>query len=213
MRRSAQESWSSNFSRIEVMAFASSCSFNRYYDPSTDQFLSVDPDVQETDQPYLFVNDDPLNSTDPRVLSGHIAAPKCTGVHCGGDVITDAQHLYVHLVIGMGGCIAICFDASIQHGTLTLSAGGVGADEKGPYIGYANLPPTERSTRAIFVQGDYVAGGAASVGLKSNNQVIPVSSIDRQDWEADVGPGLGLGGGESYSVNIPLSKIFSVFIP
>ena len=38
---------------------------NRYYDPSTDQFLSVDPDVQETDQPYAFVNDDPLNATDP----------------------------------------------------------------------------------------------------------------------------------------------------
>jgi len=27
---------------------------NRYYDPSTDQFLSVDPDVAETGQPYAF---------------------------------------------------------------------------------------------------------------------------------------------------------------
>ena len=31
----------------------------------TDQFLSVDPDVDETGQPYVFTNDDPLNSTDP----------------------------------------------------------------------------------------------------------------------------------------------------
>jgi RHS repeat-associated protein len=38
---------------------------NRYYDPSTDQFLSVDPDVAETDQPYAFTGDDPLNATDP----------------------------------------------------------------------------------------------------------------------------------------------------
>ena len=38
---------------------------NRYYDPSTDQFLSVDPDVQQTDQPYVFTNDDPLNAEDP----------------------------------------------------------------------------------------------------------------------------------------------------
>ena len=39
--------------------------FKRFYDPSTDQFLSIDSDVQQTDQPYVFTNDDPLNSTDP----------------------------------------------------------------------------------------------------------------------------------------------------
>jgi hypothetical protein len=38
---------------------------DRYYDPATDQFLSVDPDVAETDQPYAFTGDDPLNATDP----------------------------------------------------------------------------------------------------------------------------------------------------
>jgi uncharacterized protein RhaS with RHS repeats len=38
---------------------------NRYYDPSTDQFLSVDPDLAETGQPYAFTGDNPLNATDP----------------------------------------------------------------------------------------------------------------------------------------------------
>jgi RHS repeat-associated protein len=38
---------------------------NRYYDPSTDQFLSIDPKVAQTDQPYAFTNDNPLNATDP----------------------------------------------------------------------------------------------------------------------------------------------------
>jgi hypothetical protein len=38
---------------------------NRYYDPTTDQFLSIDPDVAITDQPYVFTNDDPLNAEDP----------------------------------------------------------------------------------------------------------------------------------------------------
>ncbi|MHB8379754.1 MAG: RHS repeat-associated core domain-containing protein [Acidimicrobiales bacterium] len=38
---------------------------NRYYDPSTDQFLSIDPLVTSTNQPYVFTNDDPLNATDP----------------------------------------------------------------------------------------------------------------------------------------------------
>jgi RHS repeat-associated protein len=42
---------------------------NRYYDPMTDQFLSVDPRVAQTDQPYVFAGDSPLNATDPLGLS------------------------------------------------------------------------------------------------------------------------------------------------
>jgi RHS repeat-associated protein len=53
---------------------------DRYYDPSTDQFLSVDPDLAETGQPYAYTADDPLNRTDPNgddwsdVVSAFIAA-------------------------------------------------------------------------------------------------------------------------------------------
>jgi hypothetical protein len=43
---------------------------DRYYDPTTDQFLSVDPDLAETGQPYAFTGDDPLNKTDPLGLKG-----------------------------------------------------------------------------------------------------------------------------------------------
>jgi hypothetical protein len=38
---------------------------NRYYDPTSEQFLSIDPAVATTDQPYVFTNDDPLNAEDP----------------------------------------------------------------------------------------------------------------------------------------------------
>jgi RHS repeat-associated protein len=38
---------------------------NRYFDPATDQFVSIDPMVLQTDQPYAVVGDDPLNATDP----------------------------------------------------------------------------------------------------------------------------------------------------
>jgi RHS repeat-associated protein len=38
---------------------------NRYYDPSTGQFLSVDPAVSATVQPYSYADDDPINATDP----------------------------------------------------------------------------------------------------------------------------------------------------
>ena len=41
---------------------------DRYYDPATDQFVTVDPDLAETDQAYAFTGDDPLNATDPNGL-------------------------------------------------------------------------------------------------------------------------------------------------
>jgi RHS repeat-associated protein len=43
---------------------------NRYVDLGTDQFISVDPLVAETGQPFAFTNDDPLNETDPLGLIG-----------------------------------------------------------------------------------------------------------------------------------------------
>jgi hypothetical protein len=38
---------------------------NRYYDPASYQFLSIDPKVASTMQPYAFVGGDPLNESDP----------------------------------------------------------------------------------------------------------------------------------------------------
>jgi hypothetical protein len=42
----------------------------RYYDPTTGQFLTVDPMVEETGQPYAYTGDDPVNETDPLGLWG-----------------------------------------------------------------------------------------------------------------------------------------------
>jgi RHS repeat-associated protein len=50
----------------------------RYYDPATGQFLSVDPLVDETRQPYAYTGDDPVNDTDP---IGAVSA----GTICGMD--------------------------------------------------------------------------------------------------------------------------------
>ncbi len=52
------------------MVHAPERTVNRYYDPTTDQFLSIDPALMVTDQPYMFTNDDPLNATDPIGLCG-----------------------------------------------------------------------------------------------------------------------------------------------
>ncbi|MEZ0109789.1 RHS repeat-associated protein [Catenulispora sp. EB89] len=40
----------------------------RYYDPETAQFLTVDPDLKQTGQPYQYAGDDPVNALDPSGL-------------------------------------------------------------------------------------------------------------------------------------------------
>jgi RHS repeat-associated protein len=69
---------------------------NRYYDPSTDQFLSIDPDVATTDQPYVFTNDDPLNGTDPMGLCW-ICSVFDSAVHGVSEVV-----LPINQIVEMG---------------------------------------------------------------------------------------------------------------
>jgi len=38
---------------------------HRYYDPTTGEFLTVEPEVATTRQPYLYAGEDPVNETDP----------------------------------------------------------------------------------------------------------------------------------------------------
>ena len=40
-------------------------SVGRYYDPTTGQFLTVDPLVDQTESPYAYVNGDPVDGADP----------------------------------------------------------------------------------------------------------------------------------------------------
>lgn len=42
---------------------------NRYYDPATAQFLSIDPLNAVTGQPYAYANDNPIDNADPAGLS------------------------------------------------------------------------------------------------------------------------------------------------
>jgi hypothetical protein len=58
---------------------ASDGSIDRYYDPQTAQFLSVDPLVAETGSAYGYVYDDPVNGTDPSGL--FCIGSVCTGFH------------------------------------------------------------------------------------------------------------------------------------
>jgi RHS repeat-associated protein len=54
---------------------------NRYYDPATSQFLTVDPMQAATESPYGYVNDSPMNGAD------------ATGLFWGEGVLKKAAHV------------------------------------------------------------------------------------------------------------------------
>jgi RHS repeat-associated protein len=77
---------------------------NRYYDPATDQFLSIDPDVDTTNQAYEFAGDEPLNYSDPLGLQfvgsgnsvcnkqsndGHAQVTYCSGDNSSGSSVNS----------------------------------------------------------------------------------------------------------------------------
>lgn len=56
---------------------------NRYYDPVTAQFLSIDPLVASTGQPYQYAGDDPVNGSDPSGLDWAVGRGRV--LPSGGD--------------------------------------------------------------------------------------------------------------------------------
>src|ERR1700729_2286895 len=119
-------------------------SVGRYYDPSTDQFLSVDPDLAETGQPYAFTGDNPINGTDPlgdipgadgytggtlQALGATVTAAEAaaSGSSGGGGVYADVQTPTA--VVTSGGGFQVTVSGDVQFaGPKTKSAAGIESD-------------------------------------------------------------------------------------
>ncbi|HZU13383.1 MAG TPA: RHS repeat-associated core domain-containing protein [Chloroflexota bacterium] len=75
---------------------------NRYYDPGTDQFLTVDPLSSQTQQPYGYAGDNPVNWDDPSGLcrAGFVNLPVGGRGRCSDEVdqgIREGAHIALDL--------------------------------------------------------------------------------------------------------------------
>ena len=117
---------------------------HRYYDPTTGQFLSVDPLVDQSGQPYAYTSNDPVNLRDPSGLcnSNPFSGSFWTGGNCiagavGGPTGSPGESLTGvvksigllaagDVVIVGGGYIAgvggVAFASSVEGGTAAVAA-------------------------------------------------------------------------------------------
>jgi RHS repeat-associated protein len=142
----------------------------RVYDPTTAQFLSVDPLVWLTRAPYTYTNDNPLNFTDP---TGR-AVQACIGgtlsvivtIEVNGCVVITPHGAGVTGTIGgaYGGGAGINVHAGVggsnaqtpsQYGGFFGTAGGSAQAGFGAYGGGFASPPGPC--------GEVIAGGTAGV--------------------------------------------------
>ena len=156
-----------------------SYSVGRYYDPTTGQFLTVDPLVDLTGQPYAYTGDDPVNEIDSIGASGQMPSAytqpcKPSPVSCKGGAPDLAGVLqFVH-----------------DHPTVGLALGTVST-----VAAFAALSVTSPVVAATLVFVSAVAGGIAIYGDIS--ECVHNLGLNAQCVAAGlgtVGLGLGLGG-------------------
>ena len=154
-----QWSWSLASYSSRSMTFAADGSINRYYDPTTGQFMSVDPFADQTGSPYSYTGGDPINGVDPLGLNWLTKAWDDTG----GKVVHEISTHGVEIGLIAGGVVLLA-GATVLTGGLSdvIWATGAGLAEEG-----SDLEVAELATHIPFVllPGITVGGfGLASIG-------------------------------------------------
>lgn len=133
---------------------------NRYYDPATDQFISVDPDIALTNQPYLFTGDNPLNAEDPLGEGPFGQALMCiafgwmtcssvdaTFVQAQSSHVNQATTQYAQQIETEGDEDAENYASSIQNSRMTILEGSFHSDLRGKSREKEGMEDEERAAR------------------------------------------------------------------
>mgnify|MGYP001395024321 CR=1 FL=1 len=184
----------------------------RHYDPGTGQFLSRDPAMDSTREPYSYVGGSPLNRIDP---SGLCDWNPLSGGFCGyqalsqtpiglplskvaSDAAAGVAYGHDHGVAGWGGCDRVCYGTSFQGGDLNVTLGGVGVLEKGLFAGWASKKANERHDQTAVCSVALGIGVTVSVGAEDPTK----GKLDWSDVEVDLFTGVGWQFGYSQSGNV-----------
>ena len=118
--------WAAGVSRPTAIENAPGRTVHRYYDPTTGEFLTVDPDVSETQQPYYYAGDDPTNETDPSGDAATCNHDPLTWLNCIKDTVAPNSSEFHKIAIN-AAVLQVTFDgiefASTAFDALTAGEG------------------------------------------------------------------------------------------
>jgi len=195
----------------------------RYYDPATGQFLTVDPNVAQTGQPYAYTGDDPLNATDPLGLFcilGHTSSKKNSPCRGSAEAKKALKVVKKHAgaltklaitAVACGGPQALlCAGAdglakATHHTIAACISGSAGFGAGGVASGCAGF--TGNGTP--FASATVGAGGSSPVtelgaGVMFSNAQTPEDlrgPFGYGGGSADLGPGIGADGAVGQGTN------------
>lgn len=185
--------YSLNLAMTAVDVLDRAALINRYYDPATGQFLNVDPAVGITQAPYTYVDDDPLNATDPNGML--CLSPSClkhdvtqAWNNTGGKAVHFvSQHKAAVTEIAVGvTAVVVVTAATVATGGIAdaVALGAAGASEE--------------------------IGGAVAGGSKAGLVTFPLDATIALAPVGMVGlGGLGLAGYGSYELYSQLTASYS----
>jgi RHS repeat-associated protein len=136
----------------------------RTYDPTTDQFLSVDPFVALTGEPYSYAEDNPINKYDP---SGRCGLVCVAGIVLGGVAVATGVGA---VVVGAGAVATALAATSVATGAGAFAAD---SDECVTHVGIAcvgagvGLVATAGAGAVVFGATGEFAAGASAIGITS----------------------------------------------
>jgi hypothetical protein len=150
----------------------------RYYAPSIGQFLSVDPLVEETQAPYAYVDDDPINADD-------LTGSACSGIGCLVSAVSDVAKTVVETVENpclrdpfAGGANSTTFDGC--EAELTPVEGGVGVS-----IGAAILSGGAAAGAELSIIGlDAAATGYVGAVIGAGSTALDIQRCRQGDTPA-----------------------------
>jgi hypothetical protein len=170
---------------------------NRYYDPTTGQFISVDPYIVDTGEPYSYTGNNPVNITDAMGLW-----PSWSDLNPVHDAEAGYHAVSHHwrgivqtLTIAAGslaaaGCIAASAGlCSTVVGTV-LTVGGLGGVTGDAVYGVSTNNPTPSGYVGSFETG--VVGGFAAAGCGLSLGIVCGTALGASAFNGTVGGALSV---------------------
>ena len=149
---------------------------NRYYDPSTGQFVSRDPLAGTSTEPYSYVSDRPLNMTD---ASGHMGVVLCAALEIP--------------IVGEGACAVGVVVTVVEVASAVVAGGGLAALAAQPNSGAIPSPcpsyqfakgedPNLKGRDALRQENAIAERAARNAGLNREGQRALHDAISGQGY-------------------------------